>query len=638
MFSARSPMMKRSKTPTTDASYRAELASLTIPQAIAQRAADTPSAPVIRYKQYGLYVTRTWREYHRDIETFAIGLKKLGLKQGDSLSIIGDPGYFWMVADAAVMTLRGISFGIYTTCSQEEIQYQLDVASASMVIAENQEYVDKVLRLKDSCPAVKKIIVDDVAALFSYTDDRIISVAAIFELGRREFIANIEELRRVRDSGDPRETALLVFTSGTTGMSKAAEISHRNFLVGGALQFCEMFPEMSGPGERRVMAHLSLAHAFERIFALYTPIISTEVVHIGDDLESLPTTLFEVQPFYFHAVPRIWQKMAAKAITDIERSSWLKRLTYHFAMKIARRYRDKKWNGKSAVATGALYRVARGLVFRPMLRKFGLGHAVYGLTAGTHIPHEVQAVWQCWGLNLVNGLGMTEVGYVAFQTDPFPKPGDVGYKVPGLEVVLDDEGELVYRGEGVFKGYLKDPEKSAEALSTEGWFKSGDSGSIDSAGRIELVGRKKDIMVTAGGKNITPVFIENLMRASSYVSEFVVIADNRKFPSALVEIDFVTVSEWAKNKALVFTGFASLTQLPEVQALIAQEIALRNEQLAQVEKIKKFRIIPRELDPEDGDTTPTRKIRRKYTENLFSDLINEMYQDELEELKLLARQ
>ncbi|MHB1089496.1 MAG: AMP-dependent synthetase/ligase [Ilumatobacteraceae bacterium] len=630
--------MTRSKTPTTDASYRTELASLTIPQAIAQRATDTPLAPVIRYKQYGLYVTRTWREYHRDIETFAIGLKKLGLKQGDSLSIIGDPGYFWMVADAAIMTLRGISFGIYTTCSQEEIQYQLDVASASMVVVENQEYVDKVLRLKDSCPSVKKIIVDDIAALFSYTDERITSVADIFELGRREFVANIEELRRVRDSGNPRETALLVFTSGTTGMSKAAEISHRNFLVGGALQFCEMFPQMSGPGERRVMAHLSLAHAFERIFALYTPIISTEVVHIGDDLESLPTTLFEVQPFYFHAVPRIWQKMAAKAITDIERSSWLKRFTYHLAMKIARRYRDKKWNNKSTPATGVLYQVARGLVFRPMLRKFGLAHAVYGLTAGTHIPDEVQAVWQCWGLNLVNGLGMTEVGYVAFQTDPFPKPGDVGYKVPGLEVALDDEGELVYRGEGVFKGYLKDPEKSAEALSTEGWFKSGDSGSIDSAGRIELVGRKKDIMVTAGGKNITPAFIENLMRASSYVSEFVVIADNRKFPSALVEIDFATVSEWAKNKALVFTGFTSLTQLPEVEALIAQEISLRNEHLAQVEKIKKFRIIPRELDPEDGDTTPTRKIRRKYTENLFSDLINEMYQDELEELKLLARQ
>ena len=233
---------------------------------------------------------------------------------------------------------------------------------------------------------------------------------------------------------------------------------------------------------------------------------------------------------------------------------------------------------------------------------------------------------------------MTEVGYVAFQTDPFQKPGDVGYKVPGLEVVLKEDGELMYRGEGVFKGYLKEPALSAEALSTDGWFNSGDSGVIDKQGRINLVGRKKDVMVTSGGKNITPAFIENLMRASSYISEFVVIADNRKFPSALVEIDFATVSEWAKNEALIFTGFTSLTQLPEVEALIAQEIELRNETLAQVEKIKKFRIIPRELDPEEGDTTPTRKIRRKYTENLFSDLIDEMYLDEIKELKLLTRQ
>jgi long-chain acyl-CoA synthetase len=271
-----------------------------------------------------------------------------------------------------------------------------------------------------------------------------------------------------------------------------------------------------------------------------------------------------------------------------------------------------------------------------MLRKFGLAHARYGLTAGTHIPPEVQAIWQCWGLNLINGLGMTEVGYVAFQTDPYPRPGDVGYRVPGLEVVLGVEDELMYRGEGVFLGYLGEPEKTAEVLTADKWFMSGDAGAIDEKNRITLVGRRKDIMVTAGGKNITPAFIENLMRASSYISEFVVIADNRKFPAALVEIDFSTTSEWAKNRGLVFTGFTSLTMLQEVQDLIAQEIEKRNTQLAQVEKIKKFRIIPRELDPEDGDTTPTRKIRRQFTENLFKELIDEMFVDEIEELKMLS--
>jgi long-chain acyl-CoA synthetase len=623
---------------TTNPEYRAELAELTIPQAIARRASDTPGDAAIRYKHHGLYKTVSWAEYSQDIEIFAAGLKAIGVKAGDSVSIIGDPGYFWMVADAAVMTLRAVSFGIYTTCSQEEIQYQLDVARAKVVVLENQEYVDKILRLDDACPNVTSIIVDDMAALFTYTDERIMSVAHINELGKRNFDSLIGDIRFQRGAADPSETALLVFTSGTTGMSKAAQISHRNFLKGGALNFCEMFPAMNGPSERRVLAHLSLAHAFERIFALYTPIISAEVVHLGEDIESLQETLFEVQPYYFHAVPRIWQKMAAKALTDIERSSRIKKVVYAISMKIARAYREAQWSNLSGkrVALEVPYRATRLFVFRPMLRKFGLAHARYGLTAGTHIPPEVQAIWQCWGLNLVNGLGMTEVGYVAFQTDAYPRPGDVGYRVPGLEVKLSDGDELMYRGDGVFTGYLGEQEKTAEVLTADGWFMSGDAGAIDAEGRITLVGRKKDIMVTAGGKNITPAFIENLMRASPYISEFVVIADNRKFPAALVEIDFSTTSEWAKNRGLIFTSFTSLTQLTEVQELISSEIAMRNEQLAQVEKIKKFRIIPRELDPEDGDTTPTRKIRRQYTEALFKDLIDDMFADELEELKLLS--
>ena len=618
--------------------YRAELAEMTIPQAIARRATDTPRDAAIRYKHHGLYQTVSWGQYCRDIEVFAAGLKSLGIGQGDSVSIIGDPGYFWMVADAAVMSLRAVSFGIYTTCSQEEIQYQLDVAQAKAVVLENQEYVDKILRLDGACPKVENIIVEDMAALFTYTDQRILSVAQVNELGRACFDTVIDDIRRHRMEADPKETALLVFTSGTTGMSKAAQISHRNFLKGGALNFCEMFPDMNGPGERRVLAHLSLAHAFERIFALYTPIISAEVVHLGEDIESLQETLFEVQPYYFHAVPRIWQKMAAKALTDIERSSRVKRTVYAASMKVARAYRGAKWDekGASAALLELPYRIARGLVFRPLLRKFGLAQARYGLTAGTHIPPEVQAIWQCWGLNLVNGLGMTEVGYVAFQNDKYPRPGDVGYRVPGLEVTLGVDDELMYRGDGVFTGYLGEPEKTAEVLTPDGWFMSGDAGAIDGRGLITLVGRKKDIMVTAGGKNITPAFIENLMRASPYISEFVVIADNRKFPSALVEIDFSTTSEWAKNKGLIFTSFTSLTQLSEVQNLISSEIEKRNEQLAQVEKIKKFRIIPRELDPEDGDTTPTRKIRREYTEKLFKELIDDIYADELEELKMMS--
>lgn len=621
-----------------DDARRTAIANLPIGQAIRARAELTPRDAVARVKEGGIYRTRTWRQYADDIETMACGLLTLGLKAGDSVAIMGDPGYWWMVTDAAVISVGAVSFGIYTTCSPEEIRHQVATAGARLYVAENQEYVDKLLSLGDACPTIEHIIVDDVRALFGYVDERILPLAEVVKRGAAVGAAERTRYEERLAATRADDIALLVFTSGTTGPSKAASISHRNFLVGGALQFCRMFPDMTGPGERRVLCHLSLAHAFERIFALYTPILSAEVVHIGEDLESLEETLFEVQPYYFHAVPRIWQKMAARAVTNIERSSWIKRRAYALAMKVARTHRGHMWAGKRSPFSAVLYALARVVVFRPMLRKFGLAHARYGLTAGTHVPPEVQRVWQYWGLNLLNGLGMTEVGYVAFQAGRrFSRPGSVGLKVPDLEVkVAELDGELLYRGAGVFKGYLGEPERTAEAIDPDGWFRSGDVGRIDDAGEIVLLDRKKDIMITAGGKNITPSLIENLMKASPYMSEFVLIADNRKFPSALVELDFETVSDWAQNRGLVFTGFTSLAQLAEVSALIGDEITTRNAELARVEQVKRFRIIPKELDPEEGDTTPTRKVRRGQFQLMFKELIDEMYVDEAAEFERLG--
>ncbi|MGK2956212.1 MAG: AMP-dependent synthetase/ligase [Solirubrobacterales bacterium] len=607
-----------------------------IGRAIRARAELTPDDPVIRVKEGGVYVPMTWSEYARDIEDFACGLLELGVRPGESVGIMGDPGIWWFVADAAVISIGGISFGIYTTCSPEEIRHQMVTASARIFIAENQEFVDKFLTLDDECPLVQHIVVDDVRALFGYDDPRITSVAEVAESGQAADARQRETFQELLAATMSDDVALLVFTSGTTGQSKAAAITHRNFMVGGALQFCEVFPDMAGPGERRVLAHLSLAHAFERIFALYTPILSAEVVHIGESLESLEETLYEVQPYFFHAVPRIWQKMAARAVTSIERSSRLKRWAYDAAMAVARRRLDRHWDGRSAPVLALLYAVARMVVFRPMLRKFGLAHARHGLTAGTHIPPEVQRVWQYWGLNLVNGLGMTEVGYVAFQRGDRPRPGSVGQKVPGLEIRVEDDGELVYRGDGVFSGYLGEPERTAEVLAADGWFTSGDVGTVDEDGEVVLLDRKKDIMITAGGKNITPSLIESLMKSSRFISEFVLIADNRKFPGALVEIDFETVADWAQNRGLLFAGFTSLTELPEVRELLDGEIAERNLELARVEQVKQFRIIHKELDPEEGDTTPTRKVRRRQFEEMFRELIEDMYVDEAAEVRRLG--
>lgn len=609
------------------------LAALPIGKAIRERARLTGHHPVIRVKNGGVYETFTWDQYRADIEAFGSGLLNLGIKPGDSVAIMGDPGYWWFVADAATISIGAVSFGIYTTCSPEEIRHQVVTANATAFVAENQEYVDKLLSISDECPTVQHIVVDDVRALFGYSDPRIIAYSDVADRGRAE---GSTEFLRALEATTTDDVALLVFTSGTTGQSKAAAITHRNFMTGGGLQFCRVFGDMMGPGERRVLAHLSLAHAFERIFALYTPILSAEVVHIGESLEALDETLFEVQPYFFHAVPRIWQKMAARAVTAIDRSSWVKRVAYRLAMVVARRRLGLHWEGRRQLLSAPAHWLAKVLVFRPMLRKFGLVRARYGLTAGTHIPPEVQRVWQYWGLNLVNGLGMTEVGYVAFQTQRFPVPGAVGQKVPDLEIEFAEDGEFRYRGPGVFSGYLGDPLLTSEVLSDDGWFSSGDVGTVDANGDLVLLDRKKDIMVTAGGKNITPSLVENLMKASPFISEFVLVADNRKFPSALVELDHESVAEWAKNEGLLFAGFTSLTELPEVRNLIEGEIAKGNAQLARVEQVKQFRIIPKELDPEEGDTTPTRKVRRGHFAEMFKELIDEMYVDDTAEVSRLG--
>jgi long-chain acyl-CoA synthetase len=619
-----------------DAGTQFRLAQLPIGQAIRERAALTPHDVVVREQQFGIYAEHTWAQYSQDIETFACGLLRLGIQPGDAVAIQGDPSYLWMVADAAIISIGAVSFGIYTTCSPDEICHQINTAGAVALIAENQEYVDKLLALGDQCDTVRHVIVDDTRALFGYSDPRILPVAHLLTPEEPYSPAERTRVAELAEGASADDVALLVFTSGTTGQSKAAMITHRNFLVGGALQLCRVFPELTGPDPRPIICHLSLAHAFERIVCLYSPIVTAMVVHIGENVEDLTTTMVQTQPYYFHAVPRIWQKLASQAVTNIDRSSWVKRWAYRSAMAVARRERGVRWDGGTpSPVLRAAYLLARVCVFVPLLRKFGLGHTAIGLTAGTHVPVEVQRMWQYWGLNLINGLGMTEVGFVAFQRARFPVPGAVGERVPDLEVRVADDGELQYRGPGVFRGYLNEAERTAESFTADGWFCSGDVGTIEADGDIVLRDRKKDIMITAGGKNITPSLIENTIKGSPYISECVLFADGHKYPTALIEIDLDAVTEWAESKGLEFTGFTSLTQLPEVVALIGSEVERLNASLARVEQVKKFRILPKELDPEEGDTTPTRKIRRAHFERMFQDLIDDMYADERQEFQQL---
>jgi long-chain acyl-CoA synthetase len=299
-------------------------------------------------------------------------------------------------------------------------------------------------------------------------------------------------------------------------------------------------------------------------------------------------------------------------------------------MWIGRRHAQCLWQKQEPSPwLTASYSLARALVFRPMLMKVGMHKVSAALTAGAPIPQSIQALWQVWGVNLRNLYGITEHTLVLCQSEPFQEPGDAGVPLYPKEVRLGPDGEILVRGPGMFAGYWKNEEATRDVVR-DGWLHTGDVAELMPNGHFRIVDRKKDIMVTAGGKNIAPSEIENLLKSSSFISEAVLFADGRKFPSALIEVDFDTVADWARQHGVVYTGYTSLALHPRVNELVAREIEQANAQLARVEQVKKFRIIPKELDPEEGDTTPTRKVKRRHTYTLFKDLVEEMYRDDTE--------
>jgi long-chain acyl-CoA synthetase len=461
--------------------------------------------------------------------------------------------------------------------------------------------------------------------MFIYRDSRLISFASVQELGKKRKIRNPDQFSQLIEETHGDEPAFLVFTSGTTGAAKPAIITHKGILASLIYASSEIFPKLL-THEQRSISHLSLAHIVERAYSIYFPMIYDWKPHIGEKVDYLLETLFEVRPTFFHGVPRIWEKFAAQILVGIENSAGVKKLAYSLAMKIGWKYMKMKWEGmKIPIVWRLLYRLAFQICFRHILHQVGLNKAEYIMSTGAPLPPQIQRLWQVWGLDLINQYGSTETsGIISSQQIGFPEPGDLGKPTSVNRVMLAGDGELLVTGPGIFPGYWNDMEKTKEIIKN-GWLCMGEIFEYTPDENLKMIDRKKDIMVTSGGKNIAPTFIENAIEASPYISKAVVFADGRKFPCALIEIDFDTVADWARRNGVLYTGFTSLAQHPEILNLIAKEVMKGNQTLARVEQVKKFRIIPQELDPEAGETTPTRKIKRALMYKMFGNLVEEMY-------------
>ena len=595
---------------------------------LAERARTHTQGLAYRAKRLGLYTEVCWSEYASQVARCAAGLRRLGLKRGERVAIMGDACPEWMIADLGAQAAGAVTFGIYPTASAAEVEYQLRDAGAAFFVAEDQEYVDKVLPLLERLPTLRSIVVIDDSAMFGYLDARITRFAQLLE-------EPAESLDALCASIDARDPAFVVYTSGTTGHPKGALVQH-GIHVAAARNMIEHYPQLARAGQRTVI-YLPLCHILGRDLAITLPLLGGPTPHFGEDAEDLPRTLHEVAPTVLVTVPRYLQKFASHVLIRIGSTGGVKAAAYRAAMTVGRKHAKARWEGTAR--NGLLYGLARALVFRPMLEQLGLDEVELVISGGAPLPPETAALWQIWGVNLVEIYGQTEEAgaIISGQRGPFPRPGNVGTLAPGWELKLDERGEIMVRGPHQFAEYLNSPEATQEVKGADGWLRTGDIGELKD-GVLRLVDRARDFIVTAGGKTLSPSYIENLVRASPYVAEAMVIGHGRKYISALIEIDYDAVADWARTRGIAYGGFTSLAEHAEVRRLIEAEVGKANASLARVEQIKTFRILPKVLDPEqEGEpVTPTRKVKRALMLERFEALVESMYDER--EVQLVARE
>jgi long-chain acyl-CoA synthetase len=613
----------------------AELSRTNAPALLAAHAHGRPDTVAFRSKARGIYRERTWRDYAVLVGRAARALQALGVEKGDRVAIMGDACEEWVVCDLAAQALGAVTYGIYPTASASEVEYQLRDGGAAVFVAEDQEYVDRILAFADRLPLLRWILVIDSAAMFGYDHPKLRDYGTALSEVRCSDIEALGALEGLAARIAPRDPAFIVYTSGTTGRPKGALVAHGRHLAA-AHNLVEHYPMLAGP--QRTVVYLPLCHILGRDVAITLPLLGGMVPHFGEDPEALAETLFEVAPTVLFTVPRYLQKFASQALVAVGNSSALKGAVYGRAMRAGRRYARGRWDGGTGVLGALGYALARAVAFRPILNKLGFDELRLVISGGAPLAPETMSLWQIWGVNVCEIYGQTEEAgaIISGQRGPFPRPGDVGTAAPGFELALADSGEILIRGEHMFEGYWGNPDATREVRGEDGWLRTGDVGEwvADGPRRLRLVDRARDFIVTAGGKTLSPSYIENAVRSSPYIAEVAVFGHARKYLTALIEIDYDTVADWARANDVAYTGFTSLARHPRVAALIQAELDRANSELARVESIKAFRILPKALDPEEeGEpVTPTRKVKRGQMYERFRDLVESMYGDAEERL------
>jgi long-chain acyl-CoA synthetase len=599
-------------------------AALTIPKLLEINAGRYGDQVALREKDLGIWQRISWRQYLEEVRDLALGMKELGLEDsGGKVSILGDNCPQWLYADIAAQACRAISVGVYPTNVAEQCFYALDNSQSSLVVCKDQEQVDKVLEVKDRLPLLKKIIAIDMKGLRNYHDPMVISFAQVQELGRARHQQEPELFKAMIQDTRPEEVAIMVYTSGTTGQPKGAMVTHKNMvtMIQGLAQVLPF-----GPKDSFVSA-LPLCHIAERSFSLIFPMWAGCTVNFAESVATLQEDLKEISPTAFLSVPRIWEKMHSNIYIKIKDALFIKRWIFNAIMPVGQKVAARRLSGQAVPAhLKLLYALGHLILFRALKNSMGLLNGRIFVSGAAPLSDDLLEFYHAIGVPVRECFGMTEcAGISVIPAEGRIRVGQVGDPIPGIELKLAEDGEIMLRGDPVFKGYYHMPKQTEESLAADGWLMTGDVGQFSEDGQLMIVDRKKDLIINAYGKNIAPSEIENKLKFSTFIKEGIVIGDRRKYLSALIQLEFDNVADWAQERSIAYTTYKSLAENEQVNEMIQAEVDQINQELARVEKIRKFSILTKELDQDDDEVTATMKVRRSTIQKKFKDIIEAMY-------------
>ena len=595
----------------------------TITQLFQQRCAALGSRTAHREKDMGIWKAYSWSDYWNHAKWIGLGLMSLGLKRGEVVSILSEDRREWLYSDMGIQGAGGIASGVYTTDSASQLAYLVNDSDSRFLFVENDEQLDKYLEIADQVPGLAKVIIYEREGLHDLDHEKCLFIDELYELGKAYEAqhpgAYEAEIAKTR----PEDTALLIYTSGTTGMPKGAMLSNENILA--SIEAGARALEFTGNDEQ--LCFLPLCHILERNVSVYFPLAATSTVNFAESPETVFDNMQEVSPATFFAVPRVWEKIYSRVLVLAQEATPIGRMAFHAAIKAGRKRAEYVMHGKPVPSgVAANYAIWDFLVLRNLRRMLGMDKMRRGGTGAAPISPELLSWYWSIGVPLIEGYGMTEnAGLSTTNTFESNAPGTVGPAVPGVKLRIADDGEIQTLGLNNFQGYWRNNEKTAETFTDDGWLRTGDVGRLDEKGNLTITGRIKDIIITAGGKNITPAEIESRLKFSHYISDAVVIGDARKYLTCLIMIDQENVEKFAQDRKIPFSDFASLCAAEEVVQLIGAEVEAVNKEFARVEQIKDFRLINVLLTAEDDELTATMKLKRSFVEKKHKALIDDMY-------------